>query len=349
MNLYIDIEKKLKNFTLRVKLDSDKKVTGFLGQSGCGKSMTLKCIAGLETPDKGKIILNGKVLFNSDKNINLKPQERNVGFLFQNYALFPHMTVMDNIKIGLNNLKNSNKNELCTQYIHRLNLNGLEKSYPWQLSGGQQQRVALARVLVKKPDILLLDEPFSALDYHLRYSMEIELKETLKSYEGQVLFVTHDIEEAYRICEDIIVYDNGTTQDKRNKKELFENPKSLNGAKLTGFRNISRVKHITDNKFYAIDWGIIVELNTNNRDIKYICIREHNIKIIEADIYNKENTYKLKVINIIENPFSYTVELKELDKEVNNSIFIKLDKGYEEYIKNKYIEVVFLKEYICYF
>ncbi|MGL5507709.1 MAG: sulfate/molybdate ABC transporter ATP-binding protein [Paraclostridium sp.] len=311
MSLYINIKKELKNFTLDVKLEQVNKVTGLLGESGCGKSMTLKCIAGLEKPDKGKIIINDKVLFDSEKNINLKPQERNIGFLFQNYALFPHMTVSENIKIGIKNLDKTNQDKICNEYIKRFHLENLEKSYPWQLSGGQQQRVALARALIKNPDILLLDEPFSALDYHLRYNLEIELKTILKDYEGQVMFVTHDIEEAYRVCNDIVVYDKGIVENKRNKKELFTNPNSLAQAKLTGFKNISKIECI-DGKVYANDWDIYINLK-EYKDIKtksYLSLREHHIKLYKDGIYNEEDKIKMSIINIIENPFNYIIELK---------------------------------------
>ena len=197
MALYVDIEKDLSSFTLKSKFEQENGVLGFLGESGSGKSMTLKCIAGLENPSRGKIILNNRVLFDSEKKINLSAQERKVGFLFQNYALFPHMTVVENIELGLSNLQKEERNKITKEYIKRLCLEGLENRYPWQLSGGQQQRVALARALAPSPDILLLDEPFSALDYHLRGNMERELINILNDYHGDVIFVTHDREERY--------------------------------------------------------------------------------------------------------------------------------------------------------
>ena len=153
-------------------MESKGGIIGFLGSSGSGKSMTLKCIAGLEKPSKGKIIINDKVLFDSEEKINVKTKDRKVGFLFQNYALFPHMTIKDNIEIGLDKISKDEKSKLSFKYIKKFGLEGLESRYPWQLSGGQQQRVALARALITSPDILLLDEPFSALDNHLRASME---------------------------------------------------------------------------------------------------------------------------------------------------------------------------------
>ncbi len=193
MSLCIDIEKQLKSFTLKVKFDQENNIIGFLGESGCGKSMTLKCIAGIETPTKGKIILNNRVLFDSEKGIDLPIQDRNVGLLFQDYSLFPHMTVRQNIEIGLLNLDKKDIREISNKYIDKFKLNELENRYPHQLSGGQSQRVALARVLATSPQILLLDEPFSALDYHLRRDIENELMDTLHEYNKSSIFVTHDI------------------------------------------------------------------------------------------------------------------------------------------------------------
>lgn len=178
----MDIEKDLSSFKLKVEIKQEKGTLGFLGESGSGKSMTLKCIAGLEKPTRGKIVLNDRVLFDSEKKINLSTQDRKVGFLFQNYALFPHMTVSQNIELGLLKLSKSEKKEIVARYLDILKLNGFEGRYPWQLSGGQQQRVALARALATSPDILLLDEPFSALDHHLRSNMEKELMNMLKDY-----------------------------------------------------------------------------------------------------------------------------------------------------------------------
>ena len=163
MAVSVDIEKKLHGFTLKVKLESDGSPMGILGASGSGKSMTLRCIAGIQTPDSGRIVVNDKVLFDSEKKINLKPQERKVGYLFQNYALFPTMTVEKNIACGYRGDKKHLKAKVA-DYIERYQLNGLEKRYPGQLSGGQQQRVAIARAVVANPKLILADEPTGNLD-----------------------------------------------------------------------------------------------------------------------------------------------------------------------------------------
>lgn len=332
MALYVDIEKKLESLTLKVKFEHEGGIVGFLGESGSGKSMTLKCIAGLEKPTKGKIVLNGRVLFDSDKKINLSTQERNVGYLFQNYALFPHMSVSENIELGLVNINKEEKKRISLDYIKRLCLEGLEDRYPWQLSGGQQQRVALARALATSPEILLLDEPFSALDYHLRSNMEKELISMLDDYSGDIVFVTHDISEAYRVCDDILVYSGGQADDKLNKKDLFENPKSLVEAKITGCKNISKAKKISDNKILALDWGYEYTLDKNIDDnINYVGVRNHNISITNE---HSSNSHYFRIYSIVENPFNYIIYLKNIELNNGSGVEIEVSKDKMKYKLN---------------
>ena len=193
MSLIVDIKKRLGSFSLSAQLEAGEGVTGILGSSGCGKSMTLKCIAGIERPDSGHIELDGVVLYDSRKRIDLHPQQRRVGYLFQNYALFPNMTLKQNILCGLRNQPDKAQREKeADDMIAMMGLQGLEKHRPYQLSGGQQQRAALGRILVNKPRLLMLDEPFSALDTYLRERLQAEMRELLKSYGGPVLLVKRD-------------------------------------------------------------------------------------------------------------------------------------------------------------
>lgn len=199
--------------------------------------------------------------------------------------------------------------------------------YPWQLSGGQQQRVALARVLATSPDILLLDEPFSAWDYHLRSNMERELLNILEGYEGNIIFVTHDIKEAYRISDNIVIFDKGKSISNRKKEELFKNPKCLIEAKLTGCKNISKVTKISKNIMYAKDWGYEFKINyEENKEYKYLGIREHNIKVVK--INDDFNIKSFKVSKIINNPFSNTIYV--VNKKNENCKYIKFDISKEE-------------------
>ena len=200
MSLHVDIRKRLGSFMLDVKFSAENGITSLLGASGCGKSMTLKCIAGIEKPDEGRIELDGTVLFDSAQKINLPPQKRRVGYLFQNYALFPNMSVRQNILCGLNREKDRGaKERRLRDMLRMMQLEGLEDRKPAQLSGGQQQRAALARILVNDPQILLLDEPFSALDGHLRDSLKVEMRDLLERFGREVLMVTHDRNEAYNM------------------------------------------------------------------------------------------------------------------------------------------------------
>ena len=345
MSLHIDITKSLSSFNLDVSMESKGGIIGFLGASGSGKSMTLKCIAGLEKPSKGKIVINDKVLFDSEEKINVKTRDRKVGFLFQNYALFPHMTIKDNIEIGLDKISKEEKSKLSANYIKKFGLEGLESRYPWQFSGGQQQRVALARALITSPDILLLDEPFSALDNHLRASMERELVEILKDYEGTVVFVTHDIAEAYRVCDKIIVFDGGKAKDIRDKNKLFEAPQSLAEAKLTGCKNISKAKKLDNNFIFAEGWNLKLKCLEEVKDnINYIAIRSHNIKLCKNE--EEENVFEVLIENIVENPFDYTLYIRSID--LNKSDLINFTISKEEMvfdIKEK-IKVKFEPQYL---
>ena len=237
MAISVDIEKKLHGFALKVKLESDGSPMGILGASGSGKSMTLRCIAGIQTPDSGRIVVNDKVLFDSEKKINLKPQERKVGYLFQNYALFPTMTVEKNIACGYRGDKKHLKAKVA-DYIERYQLNGLEKRYPGQLSGGQQQRVAIARALAVKPRVLLLDEPLGALDLKLRKDMQSELKAIQQRLGITFIYVTHDQEEALSMSDTIVVMDGGVIQQIGSPTDIYNEPQNAFVADFIGESNI---------------------------------------------------------------------------------------------------------------
>ena len=342
MSLYVDIEKDLGSFKLKVKFEQENGIVGLLGQSGCGKSMTLKCIAGIVKPDKGKIISNGKVFFDSEKKINLTPQKRNIGFLFQNYALFPHMSVKENIQLGIEKLSKEEKDEITRKYLKKFRLEGFEDRYPWQLSGGQQQRIALARALCLNPDILILDEPFSALDYHLRSNMENELCELLKDFAGNVLFVTHDISEAYRISDDIIVFDNGLSLPKRTKNELFIHPSCMTEAVITGCKNISACDIIDINTVFAKDWGLNCKIEKGvGKNSKHVGIRAHHMKVVEDNQEDSENVFEMTVVKVIENSFTYNIHIKNCDDENNLSLQMEVDKNIKKVEVGQKIRVKF--------
>ena len=198
MALSVDIRKALGNFHLAVQFDAGDETLALLGASGCGKSVTLKCIAGILTPDEGHIELDGVTLYDSASRINLPPQRRQVGYLFQQYALFPNMTVRQNIAAAVRD-KARRQTEVAEK-LRQFRLEAVADQKPGQLSGGQQQRCALARILASEPTAILLDEPFSALDSYLKYQLELELAETLSGFPGTVLWVSHDRGEVFRNC-----------------------------------------------------------------------------------------------------------------------------------------------------
>ena len=211
MGLYVNIAKRLNQFNLQVEFNLGNGLTGLMGASGSGKSMTLKCIAGIELPDSGKIVLDGKVLFDSEAKVNLPPQKRNVGYLFQSYALFPNMNVVENILCGLQakGLSDAEANARAQKLVEKFKLQGLEKSYPRQLSGGQKQRVALARLLAAEPEVILLDEPFSALDEDLKEDLQRELRAALAEFGGVALLVSHNKSEIKKLCKSAYVIKQG--------------------------------------------------------------------------------------------------------------------------------------------
>lgn len=323
MGLELSVTKKLKGFTLDLDMKVDNSPMGILGASGCGKSMTLKCIAGIENPTSGRIILHNKVLFDSYKKINLKPQERKVGYLFQNYALFPTMTVEQNILAGFQGNKTDSK-RIINDYLERFQLTPFKKRYPFELSGGQQQRVALARILVSNPDMILLDEPFSALDSFLKEAMQHELLSILNEYKGLVLIVSHSRDEIYKLCPSLTILNNGTSLCYGKTKELFRNPKMLQAAKITGCKNISPIQKIDDNHFLALDWNVTLTSRERiDSNIHYVGIRAHDLMPSSTSL---ENTVKVVCKIEYEAPFEYEYLLDTYEGNVENPLWWKIQK-----------------------
>lgn len=257
MSLHVDIRKRMGDFVLETAFDAEHAVTGLLGASGCGKSMTLKCIAGVETPDSGCIVLDGETLFDSARGINLMPQQRRVGYLFQQYALFPHLTVERNILTGLHRERDAAaRQRRLRDIIQMMQLEGLETLRPAQLSGGQAQRVALARMLVNEPRLLLLDEPFSALDSHLRDQLQPQFLALLRSYGRQAVLVTHSRDEAYHLCGQLCVMENGRIVRNGATKQVFADPRSEAAARLTGCKNITPARKVDERTVEAPAWGL---------------------------------------------------------------------------------------------
>lgn len=312
MEFYVDIKKKLPGFKLELKLASGQERIAILGASGSGKSMLLNSIAGLVRPDSGKVVINGKTLFDAEKKINLPPKDRKVGFLFQNYALFPHMTIAENITFALGHLSAGEKNKRAAELLEKFRLQGMEKRYPSQVSGGQQQRVALARALAVEPDILLLDEPFSALDNHLRNYMIKEMLESLKDFQGMTLFVTHNIEEAYRLSDRIAVLSAGSLEAFGPKEELFKNPASLEAARITGCKNLAAGEKVGESVLEIPEWGgIRVRIaDYTGAQGGFVGIRANYIKLQDESVNAQDNCFPAWIADESEAPFRTNLYLK---------------------------------------
>ena len=306
MSLEVEIEKRFEGFTLRAQFTAQDTATAILGASGCGKSMTLRCIAGIVKPDKGRIVLDGVPLFDSEKKIDLPPQKRGVGLLFQNYALFPNMTVEQNILCGLHaEPDRAKRRAACAEMIRALRLEGLEKRLPAALSGGQQQRVALARILAAKPKILMLDEPFSALDSYLREQVEGEVGALLAAFQGPALLVTHNRDEAYRLCREMIVMDGGRVLRAGETKAVFADPRSCTAARLTGCKNILPCVKAGPRSVRLAGWE--AELHLAAEVPEAVCavgIRAHDFAPCAA---GAPNALPVRVVSSGENPFDWNL------------------------------------------
>lgn len=335
MSLKVNIKKRLGNFNLDVAFETERGVFAILGASGCGKSMTLKCIAGIETPDEGRIELNDRILYDSAKKINLTPQKRRVGYMFQDYALFPNMTVEQNIKAGMGKHPEEEK---VRSYINRFRLEGLEKHYPAQLSGGQKQRVAMARMIASEPDILLLDEPFSALDSYLKWELEQGMRDMLAEVQKPVLFVSHNRDEVYRLCSMVSCIDHGKMEVIEKTKEFFHNPKTKTAAVLSGCKNISAAEIVDNNHIKALGWGITLCVSEIPEETKAVGIRAHSFYPVNAEQIpgkesaanesrvsvihegtglkkyrnpvQEENIFKIEESRIIEDPFEWNISFR---------------------------------------
>jgi molybdate transport system ATP-binding protein len=306
--LEVSLKKSLPEFKLDIAFSVNQEILAILGPSGSGKTMTLQCIAGLMRADKGYIRLNDTILLDSAKGIRLIPQKRRVGFVFQNYALFPHLNVEDNIAYGISHLSKEERKTKVSDLLEKMHISNLGKRYPRQLSAGQQQRVALARAIVPGPEVLLLDEPFSALDSQVKERLELELMNLQHFYQGNILFVTHNLAEGYKLASKIAVYDSGNIVQCDCRNKVIESPASRTVARLTGVRNImhgsiKKIKSSTTVRVAVPELGGDLIITTDdatdlvvNQSVT-IGIRPEYIHIVD---HSGENTFLCKADRIVE-------------------------------------------------
>ncbi len=340
MKLSVNIEKQFDNFHLKSSFEADSERFALLGASGSGKSMTLRCIAGIEKPDRGRIVLGDRVLFDSEKRICVPPKDRKIGYLFQNYALFPHMTVRQNVYCVAKDRKYADR------LISRFELDGVADHYPAELSGGQAQRTAMARMLVVRPEVLLFDEPFSALDNYIKNRMEHEILGILDEFDGPSVLVSHDRNEVFRLASRIGVMDGGNIVEIQDRNGFFDHPRTVASARLTGCKNISRLTVRPDGTAYADDWGVSLNPgeNVSFESAKMVGYRAHYFefkddkawtdaggntdkqrilkeKILEDNdnhlnaLDNMTNEIDCELVRVIEDTFSMTVCFRQAGNE----------------------------------
>ncbi len=309
--LEVKIKRSLNGFSLDVAFSVNQEILSILGPSGAGKTMTLLCIAGLVRPDEGVIKLNGRVLFDSENGVCLPAQVRKIGFVFQNYALFPHLTVAENVAYGIQSLSKQAIEDRVAQLLEIIHIPKLKHRYPRELSSGQQQRVALVRAIAPEPEVLLLDEPFSALDTPRRERLEYELLALQQFYKGDILFVTHDLAQGYKLGSRIAVYEAGRLVQCDSKYNVISTPANRTVARLTGIKNLmgGYVTRIENPNV----WVLIPELG---EPLKIIPRRHMNISVNQPVIIGIRPEY----IHITESHGENTVscQVSKLVDEVTN-------------------------------
>ena len=319
--LDIQLRKRLENFTLELELAAPPGITALFGPSGAGKSMTLACVAGLTRPDAGRIALNGDVLFDSEQNINLPSRRRAVGYVMQDYLLFPHLSVAQNIAFGLAGRSRPEKTRVVAEALQRVGLAGFEQRRPQELSGGQQQRVALARAMVTRPRALLLDEPFSALDGPTRALLRRDLLRLRAELGLPALFVTHDLAEAYLLADQIAVIESGRLLQLGSPEAVVYCPASRSVAELTGGKNFFSGGVITHNAAETIIQVGLVRLLAPPAPFEpgsqvELSIRAERVMLIRKDapVGPRENQVQGCIVN-------------ELTDGFNHTLFFRLDEG----------------------
>lgn len=303
MALSVDIRKQLGTFRLQVRFEAGDERLALLGASGCGKSVTLRCVAGIMTPDEGKIVLDGVTLFDSASRTNLPAQRRRVGYLFQHFALFPNMSVEQNIAAAVQD--RTARKETTARLLRRFRLERVAGQRPAQLSGGQRQRTALARILASRPRALLLDEPFSALDSYLKSQLELELMETLDEFPGTVLWVSHDRGEVFRCCRRVCVIDQGASHPVQSLRELFHTPDTEAAARLSGCKNFADAVPRGERVFLP-EWGLTLH-----------CARPVPAGVRRVGVHSRfvrpgtgENAFPCRVVRVVEDVFTTVVILR---------------------------------------
>lgn len=330
MGLYVDICKKLNKFSLDVTFETHGDALAIFGASGSGKSMILKCIAGIERPDSGKIVFDGKVLFDSEAKINIPSRERGIGYLFQNYALFPNMTVRENIMIS-----NRITEEELQELLIKFDMTELANEYPRRMSGGQQQRAAICRMLAAKPKMLLFDEPFSAIDEQLKLQLyKVLFNNIIRDHKYNFL-VSHNFREVYNLSDKILCIDAGKQLAFADIKELYHAPTNEKVAALLGYKNIEKVNK---GKIETWDYSLSERKDFSGK----ICVLEDKIQIAAE----REGAFGFDSYEVLNNFKTIEVVFKKGNREM---IGIFTEEDWEQktdpfYLKIEEKDLVYLRE-----
>ncbi len=319
--LEVRLCKHLDQFRLDLSFGAPPGITALFGQSGAGKSMTLACIAGLETPDAGRIVLDGRLFFDDEAGVNLPPQRRGVGYVMQDYLLFPHLSVGGNVAFGLARVRGNEKARIVDEALARVGLAGYTARRPSELSGGEQQRVALARALVTQPSVLLLDEPFSALDGPTRVLLRRDLLHLQRDLGLPVIFITHDLAEAYLLADQIAVSEAGRLLQIGPPGSIVYRPASRSVARLTGNSNFYAGETLrADERGAHIRVGDVTLLAPPGKlapgQAVELGLRPERIMLVRKDVPmgQRDNLLSGEVVN-------------ELTDGFNCTLFLRLDEG----------------------
>ena len=326
--LEVALRKSLPGFTLDVEWSAGDGVAALFGPSGSGKTLTLQCLAGLVRPDAGRVVVDGRVLFDAAADIDLPPQRRRVGYVFQGYALFPHLTVRENVGFGLRDRRRAERRRRVDEVLARLALEAFGERYPRELSGGQRQRVALGRALATDPALLLLDEPLSALDLPLRQALRDELGSILSGWGVAAVLVTHDLTEAYRLGDRIVVYEEGRVIQAAPRAELLWQPSSRAVARIMGIRNIVQgvtLKASGDRIQFRWRGQLLEAVNSPTRSYLPVpdsplafFIRPEYVRLIRKDRGQSDATHHMNLMS--------GIVVREVDQGASWTLFIRLDE-----------------------
>ena len=275
MAISVEIQKEYHGKMQHISFQTTSSRIGILGDSEERVRLLLQCIVGVETPDQGKISIDGKSIYDSEKEINFKPQERKLGCLFQDYALFPFMTTAENIACGFRGDKGKKKTTV-QEYLKRYHLKGAEKKYPHQLSEIEQLYTAVARMMIGEPELILLEDVFSGWTSLQKELLSQTLDPLFEEYQGTVLLTSGNFRHIYELCEDVAVFCEGKTVAAGNVRQLYKDPQSLDAARLMGCRNYSRIERLDEHHICALDWEIVLRTAKQvEEDITYVGIYDH--------------------------------------------------------------------------